>query len=364
MNVTIRIERVGLEGQGVGYDPSGNIYFVPRALPGDLVEVSVEENARRYRDAEIVNVIEPSADRRESPCPYFQRCGGCDWLHWDYSAQLRGKDAMIAHVLTRSGFVPEAQPSILAAVQPEGYRNRIQVRQQGARVGFYARGSHTLVDVERCYVAHPKLNEGLAAVRAAPAPPVERKLELAVTRGGQVMTWENLPHGAGGFVQVNEAQNERLRLEVRSEIERVGGKRVFELFCGNGNLTTAFAENVENTLGVDSDAKSIEEASQLSLPNTVFQRERVEAGLIRRLPEGWSGAYDTLLLDPPRAGAGKLTPFLHPALRSVIYVSCSPVTFSQDIQSLKKEFRFTRLQAIDMFPHTRHVEFVATFERP
>jgi 23S rRNA (uracil1939-C5)-methyltransferase len=364
----LEIERVGLMGQGVAQDPEGNIYFVPGAVPGDRVEVRVPRTARRYRDAELVRVIRPSPDRREPACAYFQRCGGCDWLHWDYAAQLRAKDGILEHVLSRADLRPADFAPIVGAERPQGYRNRIQVRRRGAELGFLRKRSQDLVDVESCWIADPRINAEMSRIRQEPVSEHSIKIELSVGEDGGVTRLINRPHAAHGFAQVNVAQNERLREQVLSQIRAAGSRRVLELFCGNGNFTLPLARVVEQIVAVDGSAAALQDAkarrSAEDERRIFFLQAMVDRRLVKKLPPGFAEEYDTLLLDPPRTGAGTdLSHFVHPGLKSIIYISCSPVTFSQDVQALKKQFALSWVRAVDMFPHTRHIEFVARFDR-
>lgn len=364
MRAQIDIQRVGLEGQGVGTDDSGNIFFVERALPGDTVLVEFAEDARRYRDATLIEVVKPSPERREPVCPYFQKCGGCDWLNWDYAAQLRGKEAILRHLFERNQIVPESQPPMIGADEILGYRNRIQLRREAGRLGFFARRSHDIIDIDRCAVAHPALNEALGKLRAESSAPHMTKIELGLDREGKVGRWENAPHGAGGFGQIHSAQNEKLRKLVADRV--AGSDRVLELYSGSGNLTFAFSDRVGATLAVEIHAAAVEagraQARAGNTTNVTFLQAPVSPVLRRRLPAGWDN-YDTLLLDPPRAGVGSLAPYVHPGVKTIVFVSCSPVEFSKSLGKIKKDFRFVEAQALDMFPHTRHIEFLATLKR-
>ena len=366
----LTIARVGLEGQGIGYDDARNIFFVPGALPGDRVRVTFSEGAPRYRDARLVEVIESSPDRVDPECAAFPECGGCDWLNWRYDAQVAAKQAMLDHVLGRAGWVPEKRMDFRVAPEIYGYRNRIQVRHEGNRVGFYRRKSHDLVDVGVCRVAHPALNAVLGVMRDEPV--AERhKTELSVDEQGTVHRVEDSPHASRGFEQINPAQNEVLRTMVADRVRAVGAKRVLELFCGNANLTTAYLDSVEECIGVDS-GEAVVAAARLkrdAMGETATRKlalvcEPADRTLRRKLPPEFRAAYDTLILDPPRSGLSTgLESFIHPDLRNIIYVSCSPASFVRDVQCLKGAFALNDVEGIDMFPHTRHVEFVARFSR-
>jgi 23S rRNA (uracil1939-C5)-methyltransferase len=368
MNVELAITYVGLMGQGVAHDTEGNIYFVPGALPGDRI-LARSEGTKKYRDAELVEILTPSPDRITPDCAFFKDCGGCDWLDWKYPAQLKAKETVLRHVLERGQWQPQTFLPTIAADQPFGYRNRIQLRSDGKRLGFYKRKSHDIVDIESCSVAHPKLNEALGALRTELAGNYgDQKVELAVQPDGSLLRLDNQPHAAAGFAQVHDAQNERLRQEVTALVKRAGGESVLELFAGNGNFTLAYAEAVKEIFAIDLSAAALAQARAgfggKKEPRIAFIEARVDARLVRRLPSDFRTRYDTLLLDPPRAGAeGCLAPLVHDGLKTIIYVSCSPVAFTKDVQCLKESFQFDQVQIVDMFPHTRHIEFIAYFSR-
>lgn len=366
MNIEIDIIRMGLEGQGVGHDTEGNIYFVPGAVTGDRVSVVPEQTSKRYRDAHLESVLTPAADRIEPACRHFQVCGGCDWLQWKYESQLQAKEGILRHVLERGTLVPETFFPMIPAPKQFGYRHRIQVRQLGPKVGFYKRGSHDIVDIDECLVAHPKLNEAIAKLRSHPTDMV-RKTELVVDDRGEVGHLIDVAHGAGGFTQINAEQNERLRSLVAQAVQENQSQHVIELFCGNGNLTFSFLPHVASCYGVDANRPAILRARDLAkekgIEKAFFAVGNAEA-MAPKMPPEVRERCDTLVLDPPRTGmASPLETWIHDGVKTIIYVSCSPVAFTKDVQCLKKGFTLRSIQPIDMFPHTRHIEFVAVFTR-
>lgn len=166
---------IGHEGEGVSR-VNGFTLFVHGALPGEKVKVRVTGLKKQYGFAELLEVVEPSPDRLQAPCPVYEECGGCQLQHLDYAAQLRLKRRMVADNLERIGKIrvagngagagsPESgEPGDGGVVvhptigmdEPWQYRNKVQVpigEQEGGLVaGFYAGGSHRIVDAERCLI--------------------------------------------------------------------------------------------------------------------------------------------------------------------------------------------------------------------
>jgi 23S rRNA (uracil1939-C5)-methyltransferase len=367
-NLEVEISKVGLMGQGVGVDGAGNIYFVPGAIPGDRVRVRHEETSKKYRDAELIEVVRASEERTSPQCAYFQKCGGCDWLHWDYGAQLKAKEASIRHVLERGTLTPEKFLPIQASPKIWGYRNRVQLRKEGSSVGFYRKRSHDIVDIESCAVAHPAINQALSSLRSEPSS-FRTKIELQVNAEGGVERLDNRAHSASGFRQINDEQNQYLQSRVAHYIREAKTKGVLELFCGDGNFSLAYLPLVEEMIGIDSNSAAIDLArarKETIAPaaRAAFFCDTVDRRLWAKLPREFQGNCDTLVVDPPRDGLeGAMESLIRPGIKRVIYISCSPVTFSQDVQCLKKEFAFRELQPVDMFPHTKHIELIAYFER-
>jgi 23S rRNA (uracil1939-C5)-methyltransferase len=367
METDLKVDFVGLMGQGVARDDNGNQYFIPGALPGDFVRVGFLQTEKRYRDAELLKVLTPSENRTAPACEKFEVCGGCDWMHWSYPAQVRAKQQILDHVLERGGWLPEKTLEAVKAETTLGYRNRIQLHLGFGQVGFYKRKSHQIVDIEQCPIAHPKINEALALLRKEEASGEKSKVELALLENGEVVRSDNQPNAVSGFTQVHDEQNEALRKLVAFEILSRGAESVLELFSGNGNLTRGYASSVKEVFCVDSSEPALAQARthfNPEGPRMAFLHRHIDSKLSKGLPRDFKHRYDTLLLDPPRSGAEAcIQPLIHEGLKTVVYVSCSPVAFTKDVQCLKENFRFDQVQIIDMFPHTRHVEFCAVFSR-
>ncbi|MBI1860320.1 MAG: class I SAM-dependent RNA methyltransferase [Deltaproteobacteria bacterium] len=359
----VEITKVGAKGQGVGEDTEKNVFFVERALPGDRVRVEFEEGARRYRDARLLELVSPSPQRRDAACDHFLECGGCDWLNWEYAAQLEAKDSVVTHALGRLNVVPRGRLPIQAAQNQLGYRTRVQLRFDDGKIGFYRRQSHDLVDVKSCPVAVPAVNRFIAEVRND-LPVGRGKVEAGLWPDGSIRIDWNKEHAFSGFTQVNEEQNEFLRERVASYCRKED--RVLELFCGDGNLTASFRGIVTETIGVDGSSHAIERANARGGEGTVsFFRDLVDRNLLRRLPTEFVDQCSLVILDPPRQGVGfEVTQLVPKSVKRIVYVSCAPQQLARDAAILAAAgWALVEIQCIDMFPQTRHIESLAVFER-
>lgn len=170
------------------------------------------------------------------------------------------------------------------------------------------------------------------------------------------------------FTQVNAQMNEILVARALEYLEPVAGRRVIDLFCGIGNFSLPLAAQGAHVLGVELSSDAVRQAARNAEANRISGVEFRSADLFKQLDffKAWTSA-DTLLLDPPRSGAGPhLGHWLKslPELREVVYVSCNPKTFAEDARVFADHgFRLADAGAYDMFPQTAHVETIGHFER-
>ena len=165
------------------------------------------------------------------------------------------------------------------------------------------------------------------------------------------------------FFQVNPFQNENLVRKIGEWALLSGVEKVVDFFCGAGNLTLPLAQKAGRIWGIDSDETAIatakENAAQNGLKNCVFQAEKAERGGAKILTE--TNQIDLAILDPPRAGArGVLEGLAALGPRKILYVSCEPPTLGRDLVRLGElGYKVTRIQPVDMFPQTYHLEVIA-----
>jgi 23S rRNA (uracil1939-C5)-methyltransferase len=166
--VKLRIEKSVYGGAGLARAADGKTVFVPLVLPGESVSVAVTQDKRSFAEAELLEVLEPAPERVAAPCPYFGRCGGCQYQHASYPAQLEIKEQVLRESLGRARVSAPARVQVHAG-EPWGYRNRIRlhVRAEDGALGYRERGSHRLLVVEQCPIAMPVLERALRAVTEA-----------------------------------------------------------------------------------------------------------------------------------------------------------------------------------------------------
>lgn len=243
-------------GSGIARDETGQVYFIPFTTPGDKVLALPIERKKRYVFATLAEILEPSPIRSKPRCPSFGKCGGCEWQHIPYGLQWQTKLSGVLQALKRVG-LPQTQAALTHGQVDEfparavyGYRNRIQLRGEGDTIGYFARGTHTLVGIEGCDIARPEINSAITHARGEGKKlPHPYKVELSAEPDGKVTFHWNCPHGAHGFRQVHDAQNEELKLWISSNLPE--NQVLYDLYGGSGNLSSGLAGRMREIHCVD-----------------------------------------------------------------------------------------------------------------
>ncbi len=361
----LTIDDIAFGGEGVGR-VDDFVVFVPFVLVGEAVEAGVVEVKKHFARARLLRVARPSPHRVEPICRYFGQCGGCQYQHVEYATQLRLKQKQIADLFERVGKFPAGRVAeVIPCPRPLGYRNRIMVRsqwnkpEQKLNIGFVRWDCGLVEDIEECRIAEPALNEQLRQVRAHPPPRGGLKVVLRIPPEG----WDVPPDS---FFQNNVFLLPKLVETVREFLLAGGARHLVDLYCGVGFFGIELAEAVESFLGVEYDRRAIRSARHNAAARQISNGEFIAGAVEEVLPELWKRFSPTtaaVLLDPPRKGC---LPRTLEALRAarpaqVIYVSCHPATMARDLKILCADgvFELARVQPLDMFPQTQHVECVA-----
>jgi 23S rRNA (uracil1939-C5)-methyltransferase len=396
------------------------VIFVHRTAPGDLARVEVSEAKERWARGRLLEVVAPSPERREPPCPFYAECGGCTVEHLTYESQLRAKSRIVADALTRIGGFPVDSPEVVPSPVEFRYRNRVSFALRRLPTGRVVAGFHSLHDPDRivdldggCLLPEEPIARVWDRLRAAWGPGAEilpsgdrLRLTLRATETGSVSllieggnpdgssdellrlveglesvwhrpdrgqaalvagapglpeNWgeESIEVGGTAFLQVNRAAARHLEEHVLATIGDPGGLRIVDAYCGVGLHARRLARGGATVVGIELDLAAVEAARVGAPPGASF----VEGAVEDRIPECLPA--DLVILNPPRAG---ISPEVVGALLDVppermVYISCNPATLARDLRRLGSHFALSGVRSFDLFPQTAHVETVAALSR-
>ncbi len=284
IKLTLTIHDLAFGGEGVGRIEDF-VVFVPFVIVGETVEAEITEVKKNFARAKLLRVVTPSPERVAPECRYFGACGGCQYQHIDYAAQLRFKHKQIADLFERVGKISRAVVApVIPCPSPYGYRNRIMIRSQWngpakkLEIGFIRTDNQFVEDIEECKIAEPALNEQIKQVRANPPPKGGIKVVLRV----QPEDWE-VPQDS--FFQNNFFLLPKLVETVREFLKAGGARHLIDLYCGVGFFGIEAADVVESFVGVEYDQLAIAAARQNAASRKITNGEFIAAKVEDVLPE-------------------------------------------------------------------------------
>ena len=420
VSMKLKIESMAFGGYGVAR-AGGKVLFIPYSVTGDEVWIEITEERKRYSIGQLVRMVAPSPWRIDPPCPYFRRCGGCQWQHIHPSVHGEIKRTILIETLKRLGKLDE-MPSVdlVPSAKPYGYRIRVQLKVKTNAIGYYQEKSRRIVDISHCPIAHSLVNRIISILRdqhdhllsmeeiEINVSPHEEKGTLLfhphslhsndqrfehfvkqllqdqqvlkgiaiAKKGGWTLfgnpslsfrvpfldDQKNLSFrtSPGSFSQVNLEQNEKLIQAVIEFSDAMKSDRVLDLYSGAGNFTLPIAIQAGEVWGIEENKVAIKDA-KFNVERNGFRNVHFIEGEVEEVLKDWKRERpDQVVHDPPRAGCKSvIDQIVRLVPKKIVYVSCEPTTFARDLHLFfERGYSVKRLRLIDMFPQTYHMEVV------
>ncbi len=424
------METVAIEKMTYGIDSlahiDGKVVFVPYAAPGDKVKISISEEKSDYLRAELDELLEPSSDRQQPPCPNFPECGGCHWLHLNTEAQLREKEDILNFILK------PLNPSRVYPMEPlpaRHYRNKMELKvafvEDRVILGNYKFRSHEVVSLKGCIVQSRANLEMLDKLEVFANDPENRELlektETIMVRSlspqqhcvfylkeapaekdlnalksffdeneslsrleaqsfmGNHLTQlrekplfnfmkKNWRISTGSFFQNNIEGAEAILHTLISIYHSMPHKgKLIDLYCGCGTQTFLLENLFDEVHGVECNQASFQDA-------LAFQKTRTNSKikfLCRKAETIFNspitkGVIAALHVNPPRTGLSQrvLKGLTGIKPKIITYLSCNPTTFRRDAKYIRSlGYNLEKIYSFDLFPGTFHMELLSLFVR-
>jgi len=370
------------------------IILVKGAIPGEVVEVTVQEKKRDYTLATVAQVVEPSEYRVEPKCPVFGICGGCHLQYVSYGRQISMKEEVLVDSLVRLGRLDvQLGPSLFGAQWNYRHRAQFKVSRQGV-IGFFRGSSRDVVEFGSCPLMRTEINSLFTVIKEHALAQGLKEIHLCVGDAAAALLKcdddhacaperfreagissiacnDDVTEGAGyvafdliglkytvspwTFFQAHWSLNAKVVERIMQEAAPLEGKTVLDLYAGAGNFSLPLAEKALEIVLVEDNPHAIEDGTRNlklnRLKNCRFVKSSAEKYKI-------SKKVDLLILDPPRPGltAEVVKKVLENVPGRIIYISCNPSTLARDLKKLKEKYDITSVQMIDFFPNTFHIE--------
>lgn len=410
--VPLTITEIGAKGDGIALH-DGTPVYIPKTAPGDVVETALKGER-----GIVQKIVTSSSHRVPAPCPYFAKCGGCSLQHVTPEFYRDWKIAKVKNALARAGVEPEAWGELVFL--PAATRRRTTMTalktNNGVTLGYNEGRSHNVLNIERCLVLDPVLEEKIQAFRpylprlVGDAKSCDITLQYAGGAFDMVLTGRlqkrgrfsfeqdetlgelaetldiarisyrekdfrppeiiltrkpvikkfgelNVALPPAAFLQASEAGEQALSKLIMEYAQ--DGTKILDLFSGCGTFSGHLL-SLGPVTAIDGDAPAIEALAQTKRPGLTTQRRDL---FKNPLKENEIEAFDTVIFDPPRAGAAMQAALLaSSATRRIIGVSCNPASFARDARTLQDGgYKLASLTLVDQFVWSAHVEIAGLF---
>ena len=435
---TVQIDAVSSEGSGIA-KIEGYTLFIPDTVDGDTAEILVVKTKSSYGYGKLLQIIKPSEKRATPPCPHFSKCGGCQLMSMNYSAQLDFKKTIVTEALKRIGGI-SANPDIIGMEKPYSYRNKmIFPIDKNCNWGFYRERSHDVIPLDNCLLGD-EINRDImntvcdfmkeynvpaydetshtGLIRRVFIRNSKAEIMVVISSNGEKLQNSNIlvdklinisdkitsiilninkkrtnlvlgdinitlwgkdkitdticginyeisPHS---FFQVNPVQTEKLYQKAIEYAEISENDTVMDIYCGIGTISLTAAKKAKKVIGVEIVPQAIEDAKKNAVENGFSNAEFYCAAAEDIVPKLIKDGKtpDVVILDPPRKGSDEktLSAIVSANPKRIVYVSCNPATLARDLKFLAESgYTLTHSTAVDMFPHTTHVESVVLMSK-
>lgn len=393
----VKIIDTAYGGYGIAKDENGKVIFIPHSVEGDILDITITKESKKFSYASINKILESSKFRIKPKCKYAGICGGCLFNHIEYNKQLDIKKNVVLNAIRNIDFNNDIK---MIYGENINYRLRVNMIADNGRIGFYRFKSNDFVNIDECVILKESLfdkiknfasennitgniysiennnNEALAFIELNKKINIKcfEKYFKGITvkhnkniksYGSDTILYKtkygNIPIGHKTFFQSNLYLLDDFQYNVIKYLSD-NDSSIVELYAGSGFFTSALENKIKSFNNHYKFIASEINKDSVLIANKYDLKIKNEDALITLKNIDYD--IDALILDPPREGMNKnvAEEIIRIKPKKIIYVSCDPMTFARDINLLKEYYNLSDLNIIDMFADTYHIELISFLE--
>lgn len=391
----MKVEIVKLDdfGRGICFI-NDKVTFVPNTVPGDIANIKVIKEHKKYNEAILVDLVTPSSERIDSPCPYFGICGGCTLQTLSYEKGIDYKKEKVINYFKKMGLI--INPNVIENDMPYNYRNKITLKVVNGVIGYFKLNSHSVVEIKKCILAEDCINDVINIISNMKIINGEviircnyNKEILIIINSKDKINTTNISNNIKGITLNNEViygddhfyeeiNNIKYKVSYQAffQVNRNVASKMFklvedfvndkdyvlDLYSGVGTLGLSASKKAKNVLGVEINKDAVKDANENAVINKLNNAKFIysDASNIKNIDV----AFNKLIVDPPRAGLSTdVIDFINKKLPDeIIYISCDYHTQARDLKLLNN-YEIINSYICDLFSYTYHVECICILHR-
>lgn len=387
------VEIIDVDNKGNGVAKIDNIVvFIKGALKNEIVKIKINDVKKRYMIASIIEIIKPSNLRTNVLCPYYNKCGGCKFMHTSLDNEINIKKEFINNLFK------EYKINYIDFNYEYNYRNKVTLHIKNGKLGLYKDKTNDLVEIDYCYLLDNRINDvikelnkydlsniceivikstyftkeimisikgklndndfnNIKNIKNLKSLYINNKLEYGNSYIIEIINNIKYSIYPDAFFQVNTRGMILLYDKIKDYAG--SGNSLLDLYCGTGTIGIYLKDNFSKITGIEINNDSIENANINKKLNNINNIEFIcnDSSYNAR-------GYDVLVVDPPRNGLSKkvISNINNNKYSKVIYVSCNPLTLKRDLKFLEDKYVVKEISVLNMFVKTEHVESICMLE--
>lgn len=384
----VKINKFDYFGRGISRY-NDKVIFIEKALPGEIVDIKITKENKKYDEASVNKIIKESPNRIKPICPFYDRCGGCNFLHTKEEQEKEFKINKAKELLGRCDNFYETSGL--------NYRNKVILHVKNGKIGLFEEKSNNLININYCYLLNDNINkvikdlekEDLSEVNKIVIKTYQNKILLHFF--GEINVTDNLSYidtiicnddilkgngyleeiinekifeiGNESFFQVNKEGLLNIYKIINKFLENKTINKVLDLYSGISFWSILISDKVKDIVSIEINEEACLNAKE-SIKRNNISNIKIINGDVKDYIDSFKD-IDLVIIDPPRSGLDKKTRGYLNKINSkyIIYISCDMHTLKRDLDELKDIYEMKEVNLVDMFKRTYHCESICVLER-